>query len=406
MAQAQVAELLQLGAAVHVAGGVVGAADEDGLGTGRNLLLEGSNGRQGKIIFQVRSHRHHVRARSHGKTRIRPVKWLGHDELVAGIEAGHQGKGNSLAAPGRHDNILGLNSQAQLLIIRRQRLAVAAETGRGAVFQHPDVGLLHCRQHSGGRFDIGLADVERMHREPALAGGIGKRREFAVRGRRQGHPTLRKLQHGFKDRPAPAEPQHKTRKKLFLRGSWQPWCHPPGYIGMPTPAQPPQPEVWLRGPLPGVPPLLQPLAHALLQARAEVQAALANFPDDLLEVRPAGVASVGFHLRHLSGVLDRMQTYARHEPLSKLQFAYLSAEKDGLTPPDTTAGLVQQFQEAVEQMLVTLRATPEAMLSEFRPVGRQALPSTVMGLLTHAAEHTTRHVGQLLVTARVAQARG
>lgn len=165
------------------------------------------------------------------------------------------------------------------------------------------------------------------------------------------------------------------------------------------------PEFWLRGPLPDVPALLQPLAHALLQAREEVTTALGHFPDALLAARPAGVASVGFHLRHLAGVLDRMQTYARQEPLSEEQFSYLAAEKDGpVTPgvPDTTAALVQRFYKAVEQMLHTLRTTPETTLPEFRGVGRQQLPSTVMGLLTHATEHTTRHVGQLLVTARVA----
>jgi uncharacterized damage-inducible protein DinB len=162
-------------------------------------------------------------------------------------------------------------------------------------------------------------------------------------------------------------------------------------------------EHWLRGPLPDISPLLQPLAHALLQARDEVAAALHGFPDHLLGVRPAGVASVGFHLRHLAGVLSRMQTYAAHQPLSAEQFHYLAAEPNG-TPADTTAALVQQFHEAVDQMLTTLRATPEATLPEYRPVGRQALPSTVMGLLTHAAEHTTRHTGQLLVTARLVQA--
>jgi uncharacterized damage-inducible protein DinB len=167
------------------------------------------------------------------------------------------------------------------------------------------------------------------------------------------------------------------------------------------------PEVWLRGPLPDVPQLLQPLAHALLQAREEIAAALGHYPDALLTARPAGVASVGFHLRHLSGVLDRMQAYARHEPLSEEQFRYLAAEKEGpVVPgtPDTTAALVQRFHDTVEQMLETLRTTPETILPEFRPVGRQALPSTVIGLLTHATEHTTRHVGQLLVTARVVQA--
>lgn len=165
-----------------------------------------------------------------------------------------------------------------------------------------------------------------------------------------------------------------------------------------------QPEVWLRGPLPEVPPLLQPVAHALLQAREELQAALHDFPNDLLPVRPAGVASVGFHLRHLAGVLDRMQTYARQEPLSEAQFAFLQAEKEGSATPDTVASLLRQFSAQVEAMLTTLCATPETSLPEFRPVGRAGLPSTVIGLLVHAAEHTTRHVGQLLVTARVVRA--
>ncbi|WBA41777.1 DinB family protein [Hymenobacter canadensis] len=163
------------------------------------------------------------------------------------------------------------------------------------------------------------------------------------------------------------------------------------------------PEHWLRGPLPGFSPLLLPLAHALLQARDEVATALHDFPDHLLGARPAGMASVGFHLRHLAGVLSRMQTYTAHQPLTEEQFRYLAAE----TTDDAAASapsLLRQFGEAVEQMLATLRSTPEATLPDFRPVGRQALPSTVMGLLTHAAEHTTRHTGQLLVTARVVQA--
>ncbi|MBG8554132.1 DinB family protein [Hymenobacter guriensis] len=164
------------------------------------------------------------------------------------------------------------------------------------------------------------------------------------------------------------------------------------------------PEVWLRGPLPEVPPLLQPIAHALLQAQEELDAALHDFPDHLLAARPAGVASVGFHLRHLAGVLDRLATYARQEPLTAAQLAYLAAENDVPTAPGSTAALLRHFHEQTEQFLVQLRATPESSLPEFRLVGRAGLPSTVVGLLTHAAEHTTRHLGQLLVTARVVQA--
>ncbi|WP_035560769.1 DinB family protein [Hymenobacter sp. IS2118] len=164
----------------------------------------------------------------------------------------------------------------------------------------------------------------------------------------------------------------------------------------------PQPlEVWLRGPLPSVPPLLQPVAHALLQAREELTAALADFPLALLNERPAGVASVGFHLQHLAGVLNRLLTYARAEPLTASQFADFDAE----TPPlpltlDAVTRLVQRFNQEVDAALQQLATTPESSLAEVRGVGRAQVPSNVVGLLTHAAEHTTRHLGQLLVTAK------
>ena len=163
-------------------------------------------------------------------------------------------------------------------------------------------------------------------------------------------------------------------------------------------------EAWLRGPLPDVPDLLQPVAHALVQARAEVRAALDGFPDAALWQRPAGVASVGFHLRHLAGVLDRLLTYARGEPLTADQLGALAGEAE----PDasTALELVAAFDARVEAALAQLRATDPATLTDARAVGRQRLPSTHIGLLVHAAEHTTRHAGQLLVTARVAALRG
>lgn len=167
------------------------------------------------------------------------------------------------------------------------------------------------------------------------------------------------------------------------------------------PSTAPLPEVWLRGPLPAVPPLLQPVAHALLQAREEVTELLADFPADRLAARPLGLASVGFHLRHLAGVLDRTFTYARGEALTAAQLVYLAAEGQPPTHPGAVAELVQVFAQQVDAALAQLIATPEATLPEWRGVGRAQLPSTVVGLLVHAAEHTTRHVGQLLVTARL-----
>src|SRR5688572_19492409 len=87
-------------------------------------------------------------------------------------------------------------------------------------------------------------------------------------------------------------------------------------------------EVWQRGPVAEIPPLLQPVAHALLQAREDVQKLIQEYPNTPLWARPAGVASVAFHLQHLSGVLDRLFTYARGESLTPLQLEALTAENE------------------------------------------------------------------------------
>ena len=160
-------------------------------------------------------------------------------------------------------------------------------------------------------------------------------------------------------------------------------------------------EIWLRGPRPNVPPLLQPVAHALLQARDELNAAMHDFPPALLNERPGGVASVGFHLQHLAGVLDRLLTYARREVLTAQQLAAFNAEVPPLATADNTvAKLVQAFNDTVDKALIQLENTDEASLTEVRGVGRAQVPSTHIGVLVHAAEHTTRHLGQLLVTAK------
>jgi uncharacterized damage-inducible protein DinB len=160
-------------------------------------------------------------------------------------------------------------------------------------------------------------------------------------------------------------------------------------------------EAWLRGPIAGVAPLLQPVAHALVQAREEVHGIVATLPDAALWTRPAGMASAGFHLQHLSGVLDRLFTYARGESLTGSQLTALSLEGSEPSSPVTARALGLAFDARVEAALIQLRETPAESLVEARAVGRAGLPSTVIGLLTHAAEHTMRHVGQLLVTARV-----
>ena len=161
------------------------------------------------------------------------------------------------------------------------------------------------------------------------------------------------------------------------------------------------PEVWLRGSLPDIPSYLQPVAHALLQAREEVNELMKDFPEPLLWQKPAGAASPGFHLQHLRGVLDRLFTYAKGQKLSEEQMAALKAEGNSEATTANAAQLVEAFNKQVDIVLKELKQINEQTLLEHRAVGRAQLPSTVLGLLFHAAEHTMRHVGQLLVTVKV-----
>ena len=165
-----------------------------------------------------------------------------------------------------------------------------------------------------------------------------------------------------------------------------------------------EPEVWLRGSLPDIQPLLQPVAHSLLQSQAEMRATMPDLSHGQIWHRPANVASIGYHVRHATGSLERLFTYARDEQLSTEQLARLRVEGDVSAGPSSARELEVAFDESVAQALAQLLATNVAALLEPRRVGRQRLPSTVIGLLFHAAEHTQRHVGQLVTTARVVRA--
>jgi len=162
-----------------------------------------------------------------------------------------------------------------------------------------------------------------------------------------------------------------------------------------------KPEVWLRGPLPGVPALLQPIAHALLQAREEINELMTGFPEALLWEKTAGLASPGFHLQHLAGVLNRLFTYAANEQLSLQQLEYLKSEGKPPVEAYSVETLLQVFNKQVDDCINQLKNTDESTLTESRGVGRAKLPSTVIGLYTHSAEHTMRHTGQLLVTVKI-----
>lgn len=160
-------------------------------------------------------------------------------------------------------------------------------------------------------------------------------------------------------------------------------------------------EVWQRGPVEGVPSVYQPVAHALLQAAEDAERLTRDFPSDKLWERPAGVASAGFHLLHIRGVIDRLFTYARGEALTEAQRVYLTAETKTPDSPVEVAELVRGIQEQVDKALDQLRATPESAFADARELGRKKIPTTVIGLLFHAAEHSQRHIGQLLVTTRI-----
>ena len=162
-------------------------------------------------------------------------------------------------------------------------------------------------------------------------------------------------------------------------------------------------EWWQRGPIDGVPAVLQPVAHILLQ----VDESIADMTRDLTagqwNARPAGIASVAFHVRHVTGVIDRLFTYARGSTLTEAQFAALRTEQNPISLADAPAAL-DALHTRVAEAVEALRTIDVATLGEWRGVGRAQLPSTVIGCLVHGAEHAMRHVGQLSVTVRVVHA--
>ena len=161
-------------------------------------------------------------------------------------------------------------------------------------------------------------------------------------------------------------------------------------------------EWWQRGPVDGVPAVLQPVAHILLQVRDSVHELTDGLTVQQFNVRPAGVASVAFHVRHIPGVIDRLFTYARGGSLDEAQFAALRRESEPLDASEIEVAIAT-LDSRVDVALAELETIDPSTLGDFRSVGRAKLPSTVIGCLVHGAEHAMRHVGQLSVTARVAR---
>lgn len=161
-----------------------------------------------------------------------------------------------------------------------------------------------------------------------------------------------------------------------------------------------QPEPWLRGPVAGVPPSLQPVACALIASREDVDRAIEGISPEELWARPAGVASIGFHLAHLAGSTDRLLSYARGEALSEAQRADLARERAADEERADAEQLVAAFHEAIDRGLNQLSDTSESTLGEARAVGRAA-GSSVLGILFHVGEHAARHAGQIVTTRKI-----
>jgi uncharacterized damage-inducible protein DinB len=160
------------------------------------------------------------------------------------------------------------------------------------------------------------------------------------------------------------------------------------------------PEPWMRGPIAGVHPLLAPVLYSFQMAREDLEKHTAGLPVERIWAKPHGLAAVGFHMRHIAGSTNRLMTYLQGRELSAAQWDALGAEESAgtLSREQLLAALDEAFRDAE----MVIRAMDPATLAEARTVGRKRLPTTVIGLLTHIAEHTQRHVGQAIAAAKLA----
>ncbi|MEO6924332.1 MAG: DinB family protein [Bryocella sp.] len=156
-------------------------------------------------------------------------------------------------------------------------------------------------------------------------------------------------------------------------------------------------EPWLRGMFEDVEPVKRAVLHALELAAEDVGRWAAGLSDEEMFARPAGLPSVGFQLRHMVGALDRLLTYAEGNQLSAAQMDTMSHEMDeGLA-----ADALRVCHDGLKRAQERVRAFGPEKFAVVRGVGRKMLPTTVAGLLVHCADHTQRHVGQMVTTVKV-----
>jgi hypothetical protein len=160
------------------------------------------------------------------------------------------------------------------------------------------------------------------------------------------------------------------------------------------------PEPWLRGPLPDVDPLLAPVLYAFQQTREDLARHTAGLMAAQVWARPHGLAPLGFHIRHIAGSVDRLTTYLAGRQLDEEQMQALAAEMEAGAE---LRELMEHLEGALRRAEEVVRSVDRGTLAEPRWVGRLRLPTTVIGLLTHIAEHTQRHLGQAISAAKLAR---
>lgn len=162
-------------------------------------------------------------------------------------------------------------------------------------------------------------------------------------------------------------------------------------------------EAWQRGPILGVNAALQPAAHALLHAREDLDRILPQIRPNEVWAATGEAASIGWHLLHLAGSTERLLSYAREEPLSPAQWAWLELEKSPRPEMDLEE-LMRHVYAAFEAAAAQIAATPGDRLGDVRGIGRAQIPVTLGGILFHVGEHAVRHVGQVITTVKLLRA--
>ncbi len=159
-----------------------------------------------------------------------------------------------------------------------------------------------------------------------------------------------------------------------------------------------KPEPWLRGPVEGVHPLIAPVFYTFTQVREDVSQQTQGLTREQVWQKLNGAASLGFHIKHIAGSVDRLTTYAMGGQIDDQQMQFLRREGEG---GEDVRELLQLLDSTLQRSEERLRQIDPATLYDPRAVGRKALPTTVLGLIVHLSEHTQRHLGQAMTTLKM-----